>query len=79
MSHATHGTYATYGEGPRGTRMFDICLTLAGAMSDSARPEIRFEGVGVSPGMACGKIHVVRDDLDDVVRYRIAPSQVQTK
>ena len=26
--------------------------------------------------MACGKIHVVRDDLDDVVRYRIAPSQI---
>ena len=45
-------------------------------MSDSARQEIRFEGVGVSPGMACGKIHVVRDDLDDVARYRIAPSQV---
>jgi phosphoenolpyruvate-protein phosphotransferase (PTS system enzyme I) len=45
-------------------------------MSDSARQEIRFEGLGVSPGMACGKIHVVRDDLDDVVRYRIAPSQI---
>jgi phosphoenolpyruvate-protein phosphotransferase (PTS system enzyme I) len=45
-------------------------------MSDSARQEIRFEGAGVSPGMAYGKIHVVRDDLDDVVRYRIAPSQV---
>jgi phosphoenolpyruvate-protein phosphotransferase (PTS system enzyme I) len=45
-------------------------------MSDSARQEIRFEGVGVSPGMACGRIHVVRDDLDDVLRYRIAPSQV---
>ncbi len=41
-----------------------------------ARQEIRFEGAGVSPGMACGKIHVVRDDLDDVARYRIAPSQV---
>ena len=26
--------------------------------------------------MACGKIHVVRDDLDDVMRYRIALSQV---
>ena len=26
--------------------------------------------------MACAKIHVVREDLDDVVRYRIAPSQV---
>jgi phosphoenolpyruvate-protein phosphotransferase (PTS system enzyme I) len=45
-------------------------------MSDSARQEIRFEGAGVSPGMACSKIHVVRDDLDDVMRYRIAPSQV---
>jgi phosphoenolpyruvate-protein phosphotransferase (PTS system enzyme I) len=45
-------------------------------MSDSARQEIRFEGAGVSPGMACGKIHVVRDEFDDVVRYRIAPSQV---
>jgi phosphotransferase system enzyme I (PtsI) len=45
-------------------------------MSESARHEIRFEGVGVSPGMACGQIHVVRDDLDDVVRYRIAPSQI---
>ena len=45
-------------------------------MSDSARQEIRFEGVGVSPGMASGRIHVVRDDLDDVARYRIAPSQV---
>jgi phosphotransferase system enzyme I (PtsI) len=45
-------------------------------MSDGAGQEIRFEGVGVSPGMACAKIHVVRDDLDDVVRYRIAPSQI---
>src|SRR5881392_2116449 len=45
-------------------------------MSDSARSEVRFEGVGVSPGMACGKIHVVRDDLDDVARYRVSPSQV---
>ena len=45
-------------------------------MSGGERQEIRFEGAGVSPGMACGKIHVVRDDLDDVPRYRIAPSQV---
>jgi phosphotransferase system enzyme I (PtsI) len=44
-------------------------------MSEGARQEIRFEGAGVSPGMACGKTHVVRDDQDDVVRYRIAPSQ----
>ena len=45
-------------------------------MSDKARQEIQFEGAGVSPGSAFGKIHVVRDDLDDVARYRISPSQV---
>src|SRR5881392_3934280 len=42
----------------------------------NARQEIRFEGAGVSPGIAHGQIHVVRDDLDDVARYRIAPSQI---
>ena len=26
--------------------------------------------------MACAKVHVVRDDFDDVPRYRIAPSQI---
>jgi phosphotransferase system enzyme I (PtsI) len=44
--------------------------------TDSARQENRFEGAGVSPGIARGRIHVVRDDLDDVPRYRIAPSQI---
>src|SRR5215469_9871720 len=43
-------------------------------MSDNA--EIRFEGIGVSPGLAFGRIHVVRDDLDEVLRYRVALSQV---
>src|SRR4029077_12792272 len=43
-------------------------------MSDN--PEIRFEGIGVSPGVAFGRIHVVREDMDEVVRYQIAPSQV---
>ncbi|PYK93268.1 MAG: phosphoenolpyruvate--protein phosphotransferase [Verrucomicrobia bacterium] len=45
-------------------------------MSDNARPEIRFQGAGVSPGIAQGAIHVVRDDLDDVARYHIEPSQI---
>src|SRR4051812_11778962 len=39
-------------------------------------PEIRFEGIGVSPGIAFGDVHVVREDTDEVVRYQIAPSQV---
>src|SRR5499427_7105665 len=43
-------------------------------MSDNA--EIRFEGIGVSPGIAFGRIHVVRDDLDEVVHYHIAPSRI---
>jgi phosphotransferase system enzyme I (PtsI) len=38
--------------------------------------EIRFRGLGVSPGIAHGVIHVVRDDLDDVARYHIEPSQI---
>jgi phosphoenolpyruvate-protein phosphotransferase (PTS system enzyme I) len=42
----------------------------------SARQEIRFEGAGVSPGIARGQVHVVRDDLNDVARYRISPSRV---
>jgi len=45
-------------------------------MSDKTQQEIRFEGSGVSPGTAYGRVHVVRDDLDDVPRYRIASSQV---
>src|SRR5881409_988270 len=43
---------------------------------DNASKEIRFEGAGVSPGIARGQVHVVRDELDEVVRYRIASSQV---
>ena len=38
--------------------------------------EIRFRGAGVSPGLARGVIHVVRDDLDDVARYHIERSQI---
>src|ERR1700716_1468774 len=38
--------------------------------------EIRFHGAGVSPGLSRGVIHVVRDDLDDVARYHIEPSQI---
>src|ERR1043166_645239 len=43
---------------------------------DNALKEIRFEGAGVSPGVARGQVHVVRDELDEVVHCRIATSQV---
>ncbi len=46
-------------------------------MSDKgAKAETRFQGVGVSPGIARGRTHVVRDDIDDVSRYGIEPGQV---
>lgn len=46
-------------------------------MSGADAPqEKRFQGVGVSPGIARGRIHVVRDDGDEVARHRIEPSQI---
>jgi phosphoenolpyruvate-protein phosphotransferase (PTS system enzyme I) len=42
----------------------------------NARNEIRFEGAGVSPGIARANVYVVRDESDEVLHYRIAPSQV---
>jgi phosphotransferase system enzyme I (PtsI) len=47
--------------------------------ADNTQGEIRFRGAGVSGGIAHGKIHVVRDDLDDAPRYRIEPSQIPTE
>ena len=44
--------------------------------AEQSGKETRFHGAGVSPGTARGKVHVVRDDLEDVSRYRITPSQV---
>jgi phosphoenolpyruvate-protein phosphotransferase (PTS system enzyme I) len=43
---------------------------------DNARPEIRYQGAGASPGVARGTIHVVRDDFDDVARHAIQHSQI---
>src|SRR6266576_2449961 len=44
---------------------------------DKAAREIRFHGAGVSPGLARGTIHVLRQDSDDeVVRYPIKASQI---
>jgi phosphotransferase system enzyme I (PtsI) len=46
-------------------------------MSGADAPqEKRFQGVGVSPGIARGRIHVVRDDGDEVARHHIEPSQI---
>jgi phosphotransferase system enzyme I (PtsI) len=43
---------------------------------DNAKEETRFQGVGVSPGVSRGTLHVVRDDGDDVALHRIEPSDI---
>src|ERR1700731_3201557 len=45
-------------------------------MSDKPSDEIRLQGAGVSPGLGHSVIHGIRDDFDDVSRYRIAASQI---
>jgi phosphoenolpyruvate-protein phosphotransferase (PTS system enzyme I) len=47
--------------------------------SENARQEMRFQGVGVSPGLARGTIHVVRDDGDEVVKHRIQPGDIASE
>jgi phosphotransferase system enzyme I (PtsI) len=43
---------------------------------NSAQQEIRFHGMGVSPGISRGRIHVVGEEVDDVARYGIEPGQI---
>ena len=43
---------------------------------ENAKQEIRFQGVGVSPGLARGTIYVVRDDGDEVTKHRIQPGDI---
>ncbi|HJT81631.1 MAG TPA: phosphoenolpyruvate--protein phosphotransferase [Chthoniobacterales bacterium] len=45
-------------------------------MGDQSREELRLQGAGVSPGIAHGIIHVIRDDADDVPRYNIKAGQI---
>jgi phosphotransferase system enzyme I (PtsI) len=47
--------------------------------SDNGKKEIRIQGVGVSPGLARGALHVVREESDEVARHRIQPSEIQNE
>src|SRR5205809_1932340 len=42
----------------------------------NAKPEQRFQGIGVSPGVARGHLFVVEDERDDVVKHRIEASEI---
>jgi phosphotransferase system enzyme I (PtsI) len=43
---------------------------------DNEKQETRFQGVGVSPGIARGALYVVEDDRDEVARRHIEPSEI---
>ncbi|MDQ6623475.1 MAG: PEP-utilizing enzyme, partial [Verrucomicrobiota bacterium] len=45
-------------------------------MSTDANQEKRFHGLAVSPGLARGKIFVMRDEFEEVVRYEIQPAEI---
>jgi phosphoenolpyruvate-protein phosphotransferase (PTS system enzyme I) len=44
--------------------------------ADNAKPETRFKGIGVSPGVARGALYVAEDDRDEVARHRIEASEI---
>jgi phosphotransferase system enzyme I (PtsI) len=44
--------------------------------SDDTKPETRFQGVGVSPGISRGTTHVVGEESDEVARHRIQASDI---
>lgn len=43
---------------------------------ENAKSEIRFTGVGVSPGIARGTVHVVSDESEEVARRTIESSEI---
>jgi phosphotransferase system enzyme I (PtsI) len=43
---------------------------------DNAKQETRYQGVGVSPGIARGMLHVVRDEGDEITRHPIETSEI---
>ena len=44
--------------------------------SGEAKPETRFYGAGVSPGIARGTVHVTTEESEEVARYAIAPADI---
>ena len=47
--------------------------------SDNPQPETRFQGIGVSPGIVQGAIHVARDDGDDIARHKIKREEIASE
>ncbi len=44
--------------------------------AEATTGEIRFQGIGVSPGIARATLQVMRDELEEIERYRIDSSEI---
>src|SRR5438874_3752424 len=60
----------------RALTKIDNRATLLRMSGDGEKGETRFQGVGVSPGIARGVVQVMRDELEEIVRDKIDPSQI---
>ena len=47
--------------------------------NENSRLEIRFQGVGVSPGSVRGPVHVLRDDSEEIVRHPIKAGDIPSE
>src|SRR5438105_1827646 len=60
----------------RALTKIDNRATLLRMSGDGEKGETRFHGVGVSPGIARGVVQVMRDELEEIIRDKIDPSQI---
>ena len=60
----------------RALTKIDNRATLLRMSGDGEKGETRFQGVGVSPGIARGVVQVMRDELEEIIRDKIDPSQI---
>jgi phosphotransferase system enzyme I (PtsI) len=60
----------------RALTKIDNRATLLRMSGDGEKGETRFQGVGVSPGIARGVVQVMRDELEEIVRDKIDSSQI---
>src|SRR5205085_7712866 len=44
--------------------------------TEAAKDEMRFQGIGVSPGIARASLQVMRDELEEIEPHRIDPSEI---
>src|SRR5438045_7617594 len=60
----------------RALTKLDNRATLLRMSGDQEKGETRFQGIGVSPGIARGVVQVMRDEFKEIIRDKIDPSQI---